>query len=309
MRCGCALVVLAIALIFFGIAEIRDAHSFSKPVDIAVEQFLKSPPQEGWYRIKGCEFSILDSVYIVTTYHSKYGSDSTKSDEQDSGSTGTASGSTNQETGATSDGSASEPSAKKKPGSGEKSPAGGKNGGDAAHKPGTSDTEDAGGAAKHGSDSGASSPSTPDDGKDIHEVYIPVHTESLWNEKTETYAPTHLVLKTSDPEIISLVNEVKHMDDPKGDQITKWLTTNKDKLVIHKDLVGMVETGIHLDEKERDLIAKDQESVAPGYVIVDEGRTPSMAGGLGALFGGVLVGIVSVLYWAAFLFRGKRQVI
>lgn len=229
MRCGCILVAVAVFLIMMGAQGIREAHAFSKPVDIDADQFVKSPPQEGWYRIKNCKFSLLDAVYIITSYRSKYSSDSDNNAEP------------------------------------------------------------------------------KDDGKDVHEVYIPVHTDTMAINDKGDYPPTNLVIKTDDPTLISTVNEVKHMDNVKEEDIAKWMSANKDRIILHKDIVGMVQTGMNLDSKTRDLIAKDAASVSPGYVIVEEGRKPSMSGGLGAMFGGLVMAVLSLAYWASYLLRLKNR--
>ena len=70
MRCGCILVGVAILLILAGIQGIREARAFSKPVEITAQQFMLSAPKEGWYKITGCELSIDESVYMVTTHRS-----------------------------------------------------------------------------------------------------------------------------------------------------------------------------------------------------------------------------------------------
>ena len=88
MRCGIMLGVAAIALIVIGIQGVHEAHAFSKPVDITCEQFMKSAPPEGRYRIKGCELEIAESVYMVKTHHSAFSENKSGNSESASGDSG-----------------------------------------------------------------------------------------------------------------------------------------------------------------------------------------------------------------------------
>jgi len=319
MRCGCILVAVAILMIMFGIQGIHEAHAYSKPIDITVEQFMKSPPQEGWYRIKGCDFEVIDSVYIVTKYHSKYGSagkkdgDSENASDSSTDQSGDSDKNPAKDAEATAGQSSAEPDAetpaKKKAKPGDTKEKAGKSGaGDAkGDKPTADKNSNEGADGNPAASKDAKADDTADDGADIHEVYIPVHCEAMWNEKTASFPPTNLVIQTSDPQVLEMANSLKHSDKKTPEEMAKWLTDNKDKLVIHRDIVGMVQEGFHADKETRDLIAKDQEAVAPGYQIVEEGRKPSMMGGVGMLFGGILMGILSLAYWASYLFRWKQR--
>ncbi|MCW3054560.1 MAG: hypothetical protein JWN14_3730 [Chthonomonadales bacterium] len=330
MRCGCILVAVAILLIMLGIEGIHEAHAYSKPIDITVEQFMKSPPTEGWYRIKGCEFEVIDSVYIVTKYLPKNRSsvkkDGDSEDTSDSGTAGKIEKKDNNSdqtdgsdqhpakdaeatTGKSPAESDSEPPSKKKAKPGDTKEKAGKSGkGDAkGDKVAADKSSDDGATGDPAASKDTKSDETPDDGTDIREVYIPVHCESMWNEKTDSFPPTDLVIQTSDPQVLEMVNYLKHSDKKTPEEMAKWLTDNKDKLVIHKDIVGMVQAGFNADKETRDLIAKDQEAVAPGYQIVEEGRKPSMMGGVGLLFGGIFMSLLSLVYWGSYLFRWKQR--
>jgi hypothetical protein len=282
MRCGCILVIAAIASIMFGIQGVREAHAFSKPVDITCQQFMLAAPQEGWYRIKDCELSVDESVYMVTTSHSKYSSPSSSADESDKNS--------------------ADDKSRKESKAADKS---GHTGKDAAETADADKTGNGSGEQAKGTDT-VSEPS-PRDYNQIRKVYLPVHGSGTWDEKKNAYPTTNLVIETEDPTVIATANELKAMDKKSPAEFKKWLAANSAKLVIHKDIVGMVQTGLHSEEKTRTQISKLQESLSPGYLIVDEGRTPSMASGLGALFGGVLLGILSVLYWVSYLYRWQRR--
>lgn len=305
MRCGCLLVVGAVMLILLGIQGIREAHSFSKPVEITAQQFMASAPQEGWYKIKECELEVEESVYMVTKRRSSASSDFHPHDDEDTSKTDDTAKTGDQDATGSQEKEKNSPSKETHRGDPQdKAKSAGKNQNHAKEQ--ASDTGD--GAAK--SDSGAStrtSVADEDDGKDITTVYIPVHCPNTLDEKTDRYPVTNLVIQTSDPAILSTVNGIKHLDQNKPDEVKKWLADNMDKLVVHKDITGMVQSGIHSEENTRKEISKLQDSLAPNYLIVDEGRTPSMAGGMGMLGGGLLLGLLSVVYWGAYILRWKQR--
>jgi len=306
------LVIAAVALIVMGIQGIHEAHAFSKPVDITCEQFMKSAPPEGWYRIKGGEIDVSDSVYIVTTYRSKWSSDRNKDGQTDTDKTGDAEQQAAKDPGSATNTTADKSPAKtpKKSGPGDKYFSD-----DAQEKSATekdtkekADKSDVNGTTGDQTDTkDTSSDQTTDDHKPITEVYIPVHVPSMWNDKTQSYPPTDLVVQTSDAGVIATVNQLKNLDKMKPAEMKKWLVANMDKMVLHRDIVGMVQAGINADSKTHDLLAKDQEALTSGYLIVEEGKKPSMSGGLGALFGGILLGVFSILYWGSYLFRWKQR--
>jgi hypothetical protein len=223
MRCGCVLLIVAIALVVLGIQEIHDAHAFTKPVDITCEQFIKSSPREGWYRITGGVMEVADAAFSVTTKHSDV-------------------------------------------------------------------------------------VTTAEGDPKITEVYLPVHSPASWDEKAATYPPTNLVVQTMDPDIIATVKQLKRLDAGRPEEAKKWYLKNLDKLMLKRDVMGMVQTGINSSEKTHDEIGKLQGSLTPDYLIVEEGKQPSMSGGLGMFFGGLLAGVVSVIYWGNLLLRWKRRV-
>lgn len=226
MRCGCILVLLAIGLVIAGAQGMREAHAFSKPVDVACEEFLKSPRHEGWYRITGCTMDLSEAAYSEYSFKS-------------------------------------------------------------------------------------SLPKTKDDDKSISEVYLPIHSATS-EKKTvakndETPPPTNLVVKTTDEAILNTVREMSQLDENKNPkEVEKWMLANLQKVFLRRDVMGMVLTGINDADGTRDELAKLHDSLAPGYVILEEGKKPSTSGSLGLIFGGLALGFVSVLYWFSRASGGKR---
>ena len=103
------------------------------------------------------------------------------------------------------------------------------------------------------------------------------------------------------------MNTLKRLGKQKPEEMQKWLVKNMDKLMVHKDIVGMVEVGLHSDEKTRAQVAKLQESLAPNYLVVEEYKKPSMSSGVGSLFAGIILGIVSIFYWVGYIARWQKR--
>ena len=191
-------------------------------MDITCEQFRKSSPREGWYRITGGVMEVGDAAYSVETKHSNV-------------------------------------------------------------------------------------VLTAEGDPKITEVFLPVHSPASWDEKANTYPPTNLVVLTRDPDIIDTVKQLKRLESQTPEDGKKWYVKNLDKLILHQAVLGMVQAGIHAGGENHDEIAKLQGSLTPDYLIVEEGKKPSMSGGIGMFFGGLLAGVASVLYWGNYLMRRKSR--
>jgi hypothetical protein len=70
MRLGCLAVAGALWLIVFGGKEVRDAAMFRTPKTITCEQFTKSPPGEGWYKVTDAAILLTEASFMV--HKSKY---------------------------------------------------------------------------------------------------------------------------------------------------------------------------------------------------------------------------------------------
>lgn len=225
MPCGCFLVLAAFFLVIAGGQGLRESFAFQKPVPIACQDFAKSPPQEGWFRVTGCAMSMEEAVY--SAWVSKSGEE--RKDE--------------------------------------------------------------------------------DGDPSISAVYLPVHCMPQPNAPPTKEAPIALVVTTKDESIIATLKQMQHLDIMKPEEAKKWINENEHRFVLQKDVVGMVQAGINLDESDRKKIAELHGTMAPNYVIMDENKKPSLGGSFGMLIGGIVLGIVSLLYWANIFFNRSKQAI
>jgi hypothetical protein len=68
-RCGCALIVIAIALLVYGFQSVRDAAAFQKVKVMDCDTFVKNPPKDGWYQLKGCVLDVSDASVKTSEKH------------------------------------------------------------------------------------------------------------------------------------------------------------------------------------------------------------------------------------------------
>lgn len=68
-RCGCALIVIAIALLVYGFQSVKDAAAFQKVKVMDCDAFVKNPPKDGWYQLKGCVLDVSDASVKTSQKH------------------------------------------------------------------------------------------------------------------------------------------------------------------------------------------------------------------------------------------------
>ncbi len=192
-------------LIVMGGKGIRDAAAFRKPQTMTCEQFTKSPPGEGWFKVTQCEIAVDEAVYM-------------------------------------------------------------------SEKP------------KY------SSSTTDGDINKIKEVYIPVHPALNEGQEAKDNETVALVLRTEDPQIIETIKELYDRSfSGNKEQLEKWELAHINELLLKRDVFGMVQSGLDSDSSTRNEISKLHGTLVPNYAIIEEGRTPSMAGALGKFAGGILL--------------------
>lgn len=271
LRCGGFMAILAIGLIVFGVEGIHEAQAFKNPQVINYSQFVKTNPPEGWFVVKGCSIDVTDAMY--ETYVSRDSSNSESSDaEQPAGASGGTSSAAAGAAGKSSQGKSSVP-------------ASGKSGAN----PNKKDSKSPSKKSKVAELPDLSTLPSPS----ITRVYIPVHSLNDRQGKDQS----GLVLATEDPQIISAVNDMLKLDKIKttDDQIEAWVIKNSDRLFLERDLHGMVQSGIHANDKDREQLARLSGKLTPDYAILDDGRTPTAMGqGIGLIVAGILLGVVTL---------------
>lgn len=213
MRCGCILVIIAIAMLVGGAEGIREARSFQKQVVMTCENFVKAPPQEGWYRITGCEMRVDHAGFSVLA--DTLGTNEKSSTDENSGTD-------------------------EKPGKELK---------------------------------------TSEGDSVIEDVYLPVRPPEPDTEPAKKGGvdlgpePVKVVLKTNDEEVKKTINQLKRLENAKEKDVEKWVTENVKKLVIQKDISGMVESGANAGSSTQKEIANVHGALDSNYVILVEGKS------------------------------------
>ncbi|QEH38813.1 hypothetical protein OJF2_74230 [Aquisphaera giovannonii] len=115
----------------------------------------------------------------------------------------------------------------------------------------------------------------------VKEAYIPVRGTSGED------SPTHLLVLTKDPEILGTINDLRKLD--KGDEAAalKALAANRDRLVSTRDVKGMLQYGIDVKSRVGDRLSRLDSSLAPDYVILEEGKAPELGFSLFIFLGGL----------------------
>jgi hypothetical protein len=103
-------------------------------------------------------------------------------------------------------------------------------------------------------------------------IYLPVHA------KDDLETPTTLVLKTDDPAIKATLSELSAANDLKDEkQAEAWLEKNRDRVLIHPNLSGMVASGIDDSSSDKAELAKLGEELGPDFVVLNDGHEPPAA--------------------------------
>jgi hypothetical protein len=120
----------------------------------------------------------------------------------------------------------------------------------------------------------------------VQELFIPVRAEP-------DGAGTCVVLfSTKDAGLMTLHQQLQSASTK--EQAIGFLQHHKDK-IFNREIKGLVRYGIDLKDEERRKLANLDKSLAPDFIILNDGAEPSMAAGIGMLAGGaVLAGLGAV---------------
>ena len=123
----------------------------------------------------------------------------------------------------------------------------------------------------------------------VQEIYIPL------------YAPTDkgtdkivALLATKEQTLMNLYQATSTLKT--DDAYRQWLATHKDQL-FKKTVRGLVRFGIDLKDNDRSKLASLEKSLAPDFIIIDDGKEPSMMMGLGMTGGGLVILVIGLLKW------------
>jgi hypothetical protein len=67
---------------------------------------------------------------------------------------------------------------------------------------------------------------------------------------------------------------------------------NVDRVLLRRDVQGLVKFGVELGNGERRKLAKLQDNLAPDFIILDEGKKPEVKKSVGYLALGSVMGVI-----------------
>ena len=109
-------------------------------------------------------------------------------------------------------------------------------------------------------------------GDKIKEAYIPIYLPNDENEESNV----KLLLAAKDPDTLDLVKQLSQLDS--DEEALKYAIANLDKIIVKRDVKGMVRFGIEMDDKEAREIKEISHNLADDFVILDEGMKPDWHG-------------------------------
>jgi hypothetical protein len=129
----------------------------------------------------------------------------------------------------------------------------------------------------------------PAGGGRITEGYIPLRVPE-GGDRQKCYA----VLATSDPATLGMLEELRQVNDKAGGErfVSKYASQLRQK----HDVTGLVRFGIEKGS-ESGKLAGLQRSLAPGFIVLSEGKKPSLGMSVGLLLVGFIIAGGMVMTW------------
>lgn len=118
----------------------------------------------------------------------------------------------------------------------------------------------------------------------VTEVFIPVRPKDGNADQ-----PVHILLSTKEPEMTGAVENLKNSSGSKEEAV-KAVARHAEKLVMLRDVSGLVRFGLDADSKTRDKLAKLHLKLTDDFVILDEGKKPDIYAGSLMFGAGLVVG-------------------
>lgn len=120
---------------------------------------------------------------------------------------------------------------------------------------------------------------TTDSLADADQVYIPLHVPG--HDQT---AKSRVYLASRDPELLAIYNGFSGITSEA--QAEAYIERHRAKLAEVRTVSGLVRYGIDLDDREISLL-RGSGDVADEFVVVDEGKKPTLGIPIAALLGGI----------------------
>ena len=117
---------------------------------------------------------------------------------------------------------------------------------------------------------------------EVVELFIPARGEG-----EEEGDPIYVLVASKDEELIAATNEIMALESDRA--VLNYFAQNRHRLLVKRDVDGLVRYGVDLDDSDRAELAGLDESLAEDFVIVDDGKTPRFGRSVGFLGGGVVL--------------------
>lgn len=122
------------------------------------------------------------------------------------------------------------------------------------------------------------------------ELYIPVRSAGA--KESGKGIKDNIVLMTRDPALMKMIYEMEKTRSEA--EFKEWLTRNADKMIVRRDVKGLVQFGVELKSQERRKLASLQDNLASDFIILDEGKRPEISQSIGYLALGVVLVVISI---------------
>lgn len=119
----------------------------------------------------------------------------------------------------------------------------------------------------------------------IAELFIPVRPVG---EAVD--APVRILLETKNQETIAALEKIKQAGDSEEETLDA-LAEAADKLVVTRDVSGLIQFGIDSDSRTRQKLSELDMNLADNFVILEEGAEPNLNTSVGLLVMGLLLGL------------------
>lgn len=125
-----------------------------------------------------------------------------------------------------------------------------------------------------------------EENKRVVELFIPAR-----GENSQEGSPIHVLVATKDPTLLSLANQLITIEDEQA--LMTFAMQNNQALGAQRDVRGLVRYGVDLDDDERDQLKNLDSTLAPDFVILDDGKQPGLGLPLGMFSGGAVLVVVA----------------
>jgi hypothetical protein len=115
----------------------------------------------------------------------------------------------------------------------------------------------------------------------ITEAFIPLRAPGQTLDD-----PCYAVLATEDPGILGQLEELRQVKNDAD--LNNWIAKNKNNVRPHRDVTGLVKFGVETG-MESGKLGGLQRNLAPGYIVLAEGKKPNLTNGLGLILLGFVI--------------------